>query len=220
MHKHKDTVINKGKMFNIELKHKEHIFLYADIVNKKYFELVKMFFKIHVVILEEIAQTNSDFIRTIAMLQRICNFKVLASGDCLQCDPPLEQYQVYVNLFENKYFRQMTGNNEINLEYNPEFGRYPADLNDVISQFHETFIFPEFPIAAELTRMHLTCTNTKARELCSTCSDYFSQDKTRIQHHEFYYCVGMPLVGVHNNGLLKGGVYNEETIYYQKLSSS
>ena len=34
MHKHKDTVINKGKMFNVDFKHKEDIYLYADIVNK------------------------------------------------------------------------------------------------------------------------------------------------------------------------------------------
>lgn len=216
MHKHKDTVISKGKMFNVEFKHKEDIFLHADIMNKKYFELVKMFMSVHVVILEEIAQTNTDYIRTIAMLQRKCGFRVLASGDDMQCDPPLEKYQVYVNLFDNKYFRQMTGNNEINLQYNPEFGRYPEDLANVISEFHKTFEFPDFPVATELTKMHLTCTNTKAREMCSTCSEHFSQGRTRLQHHEFYYCEGMPLVGVQNNGQLKGGVYDENTKFIPK----
>lgn len=90
MHKHKDTVIEKGKRFNVVFKHKEDIFLYADIVNRKYFELVKMFMKVHVVILEEVAQTNTYFIRTVAMLQRACLFNVIASGDDMQCDPPLE----------------------------------------------------------------------------------------------------------------------------------
>ncbi len=216
MHKHKDTVIAKGKMFNTEFKHKQDIYLYADIVNKKYFELVKMFMKVDVVILEEIAQTNTDYIRTIAMLQRQCKFNVIASGDDMQCDPPLEKYQVYVNLIENKYFREVTGNNEINIQYNPKFGRYPEDLADVISEFHKTFKFPEFPIADELTMMHLTCTNAKARELCSICSDHFSQGKTRIQHNDFYYCEGMSLVGVQNNGQLKGGVYDEDTRFIPK----
>ena len=77
-------------MFNVEFKHKEDIYLYADIVNKKYFELAKMFWNVHVVILEDIAQTNTDYIRTIAMLQRHCRFNVLASGDDMQCDPALE----------------------------------------------------------------------------------------------------------------------------------
>ena len=216
MHKHKDTVINKGKMFNVDFKHKEDIYLYADIVNKRSFDLRKMFTKVHTVILEEIAQTNTDYIRTVAMLQRKCGFHVLASGDDMQCDPPLEKSQVYVNLFDNKYFRQITGHNEINLQYNPEFGRYPEDLSNVISKFHRTFVFPEFPVATEFTMMHLTCTNKKSREMCSDCSEHFSQGKTRIKHHEFYYFAGMPLVGVQNNGQLKGGVYNEDTEFVPK----
>ena len=216
MHKHKDTVINKGKVFNVDFKHKEDIYLYADIVNKRSFDLLKMFMKVHTVILEEIAQTNTDYIRTVAMLQRKCGFHVLASGDNMQCDPPLEKYQVYVNLFDNKYFRQITGNNEINLQYNPEFGRYPEDLSNVISEFHRTFVFPDFPVATKLTMMHLTCTNKKAREMCSVCSDHFSQGKTRIKHHEFYYFEGMPLIGVQNNGQLKGGVYNEDAKFVPK----
>ena len=203
-------------MFNVEFKHKEDIFLYADVVNKEYFELTKMFMKIHVVILEELAQTSTDYIRTIAMLQRHCKFNVLASGDDMQCDPALDKYQVYVNLLDNKYFRQLTGNNEINLLYNPSFGRYPEDLANVISEFHRTFKFPEFPIADEVTMMHLTCTNTKARELCSMCSDHFSQGKTRIQRNEFYYCEGMQLVGIQNNGQLKGGTYDENTMFIPK----
>ena len=79
-----------GKMFNVDFKHKDDIYLYADIVNKKHFELVKMFMRVNIVIQEEIAQTNTDYIRTIAMLQQQCRFNVSASGDCLQCDPPLE----------------------------------------------------------------------------------------------------------------------------------
>ena len=154
MHKHKDTVISKGKMFNVDFKHKEDIYLYADIVNKKYFELIKMFRQAHVVILEELAQTNTDYIRTIAMLQRQCGFNVLASGDDMQCDPPLEKGQVYVSLINNKHFRNMTGNNQIDIQYNPEFGRNPEDLANVISEFHKTYKFPEFQIANELTMMH------------------------------------------------------------------
>ena len=79
----------------------------------------------------------------------------------------------------------MTGNHELNLQYNPKFGRYPEDLANFITEFHKTFNFPEFPVADELTMMHLTCTNAKARELCSICSDHFSQGKTRIQRNEF-----------------------------------
>ena len=83
------------------------------------------------------------------MLQQKCRFNVLASGDCLHCDPPLEKCQVYVSLFD-EYFRQMTGNNEINIQYHPEFGRYPGDLTNVISEFHKTFKLPDFPVADEL----------------------------------------------------------------------
>ena len=53
----------------------------------------------------------------------------------------------------------------------------------------------------------------QARELCSVCSDQFSQGKTRIQRNEFYYCEGMPLVGVQNNAQLKGCVYSEGTVF-------
>ena len=35
MHKHKGAVISKGQMFNVDFKHKEDIYLYADIVNTK-----------------------------------------------------------------------------------------------------------------------------------------------------------------------------------------
>ena len=51
----------------------------------------------------------------------------------------------------------------------------------------------------------------KVRELCSICSDRFSQDKIRIQHEEFFYCEGMVLIGVQNNHKLQGGVYDENT---------
>ena len=78
-----------------------------------------MFRRVHVVILEELAQTHTDYIRTIAMLQRQCGFNVLASGDDMQCDPPLEKGQVYVNLTNKKHFRNMTGNNRIDIQYNP-----------------------------------------------------------------------------------------------------
>ena len=117
---------------------------------------------------------------------------------------------------DNRYFRQMTGHSEINLQYNPKFGRYPEDLANVITTFHKTLNFPVFPVADELTRMNLTCTNAKARELCSLCSDQFSQGKARIQRNEFYYCEGMPLVGVQNHAQLKGGVYNEDTVFIPK----
>ena len=82
--------------------------------------------------------------------------------------------------------------------------------------FHKTVNFLVFPVADELTRMNLTCTNAKARELCSLCSDQFSQGKARIQRNEFCYCEGMPLVGIQNNAQLKGGVYNEDTVFVPK----
>ena len=40
-------------MFKVDFKHKEDIYLYADIVNKKHFELVNMFMKVNVVILDK-----------------------------------------------------------------------------------------------------------------------------------------------------------------------
>ena len=43
MHKHKDTIIKKGKLFNVEFKHKEDIYLYADIVNKNSLSCVRCF---------------------------------------------------------------------------------------------------------------------------------------------------------------------------------
>ena len=211
MHKHKDTIIAKGKVFNTEFKHKTDVYLYADFMNKRYFDIFKMFTGVDVVIMEEVAQTNTDYIRLIAMLKRHLKFKVLASGDNVQCDPPLEKGQVYVDLFNNKHFRELTGCNEVHLQYNPEFARYPADLRDVIDKFLETHEFPIFPISEELTRMHLTCTVKKVRELCSICSDKFSKGKTRIQREEFYYCESMPLIGVQNNNKLQGGVYDENT---------
>lgn len=55
--------------------------------------------------MEKIGQTNRDYIRTVAMLKQTFKFKVIASGDEMQCDTPLERGQVYVNLFENKCFR-------------------------------------------------------------------------------------------------------------------
>ena len=216
MHKHKDTIINKGQVFNTEFKHKVDVYLYADFMNKRYFDICKMFMGVDVVIMEEVAQTNTDYIRLIATLKRHLKFTVLASGDNIQCDPPLEKGQVYVDVFTNKYFRELTGYNEVHLQYNPEFGRYPEDLRDVISTFLETHEFPEFPIANELTMMHLTCTVKKVRELCSICSDKFSQDKIRIKHEEFYYCEGMPLIGVQNNNKLQGGEYDENTTLIPK----
>lgn len=110
----------------------------------------------------------------------------------------------------------MIGMNEIHLQYNPILGRYLEDLAKVITKFHKSFTFPVFPIAQELTKMHLTCTNTKARELCSICRDHFSQGKTRIQRDEFYYYEGMQLVGTQNNAQLKGGVYDENTRFIPK----
>ena len=59
MHKHKDTIISKGKLFNIEFNHKVDMFLYPDFMSKNYFVLVKMFSKFDVVIME-IAQVNTD----------------------------------------------------------------------------------------------------------------------------------------------------------------
>ena len=211
MHKHKDTIIAKGKLFNTEFKHKTDVYLYADFMNRRYFDIFKMFMGVDVVIMEEVAQTNTDYIRLIAMLKRHLKFTVLASGDNIQCDPPLEKGQVYVDLFANKYFRELTGYNEVHLQYNPEFGRYPEDLRNVISEFLETHEFPVFPIAQELTRMHLTCTVKRVREICSIGSDHFSKGRIRTQHEEFYYCEGMPLIGVQNNNQLRGGEYDENT---------
>jgi dihydroorotase len=66
-----------------------------------------------------------------------------------------------LSLFDNKNLRQTTGNYEINIQYNPEWGRYPDDLSNVISAFHKTFKSPIFPIADEFTRMNLACTVKK-----------------------------------------------------------
>ena len=145
------------------------------------------------------------------MLKRRCGFNVLASGDDVQCDPPLDKYQVYVDLFNNKYFRQITGNKNINIQYNPEFARYPKSLLNVISEFRQTLVFPKFPIAHELTKMHLTCANTRARELCVQCNKEFSENTLNIKHHNFHYYVGMPLVGVQYNGYLKCARFQNET---------
>ena len=178
--KHKDTIISKGKFFNVKFKHKDDVFLYADFINRNFFDLIKLFKNVSVVIMEEIGQTNSDYIRTIAMLKQTLKFNVIASGDDMQCDPPLEQGQVYVNLFKNKYFREMTGNNEIHLLYNPQFARFQQDLFDVVQEFRSTRVFPKFPIATEFTMMNLTCTVKKARELCALGSKIFSDGKDRI----------------------------------------
>jgi len=185
-------------------------------MNKRFVDIVKMFSKFDVAIMEEVARTNTDYIRLIAMLKRLCKFTVLASGDNIQCDPPLEHGQVYVDLFNNKSFRELTGYNEIHLQYNPEFARYPANLRDVIDKFLETHEFPTFPIAEEITKMHLACTVKKVRELCSICSDKFSQGEIRIQHEEFFYCQGMILIGVQNNHKLQGGIYDDNTICVTK----
>ena len=105
MHKHKDTIIAKGKVFNTEFKHKTDVYLYADFMNKIYFVIFKMFTGVDVVIMEEVAQTNTDYILLITMLKRHLKFTVLASGDNNQCDSVLEKGQVYVDIFNNKYFR-------------------------------------------------------------------------------------------------------------------
>ena len=63
MHKRNDTIIANGKVFDINFKHKEDIYLYADFTNKKYFDIYKMLSKLDVVIMEEVAQTNTDYIR-------------------------------------------------------------------------------------------------------------------------------------------------------------
>lgn len=70
-----------------------------------------------------------------------------------------------------------------------------------------------FPVAEELTMMHLTCIVKQVRELCGICSNHFSKGKVRVQREACYYCEGMPLVGVQNNNKLQGGAYDENTTF-------
>lgn len=98
----------KGKMRNTEFKHNVDVFLYADFNNRQYFDILKLIRKLDFVILEQVGQTNTDYIGMVASLKRVFNFKVIASGDRMQCDPPLEDGQVQADVFNNKHNQEIT----------------------------------------------------------------------------------------------------------------